>query len=157
VDVDFRNFRLRAGGGTESVDGDARIALDTTSPPLRTVTISGNSLSLNFADFSESLSAYSTTFTVDFLRGPYTINTNGTVETPSLFSDSMIFATTDPLRGSFAAPPDRGSLLIEGADSATITLIVLNNVQLQLDIDLDGDGIVDETQFTTWDELDAFH
>ena len=155
VDINFRNFQVTTGTETDSADGDARLALDNTSLPLSTVTISGDSLTISKGAFSESLSAYSTTVTVDFSTGAYTIDSNGTVEIPSLFSGSVIFATTDPLRGFFPVEPDSGSVLIEGADSATITLIVLNNVQLQLDIDLDGDGIVDDTQFTTWDELGA--
>ena len=155
VDIDFRNFQVTTGTEADSADGDARLALDNTSLPLSTVTISGDSLTISKGAFSESLSAYSTTVTVDFSTGAYTIDSNGTVEIPSLFSGSVIFATTDPLRGFFPVEPDSGSVLIEGADSATITLIVLNNVQLQLDIDLDGDGIVDDTQFTTWDELGA--
>jgi hypothetical protein len=153
VDIDFRNFQVTVGTETDSADGDARLALDNTSLPLSTVTISGDSLTISKGAFSESLSAYSTTLETNFLTGAYTIDSNGTVEIPSLFSGSVIFATTDPLRGIFPVEPDSGSVLIEGADSATITLVVLNNVQVQLDIDLDGDGIVETMQFTTWDEL----
>jgi hypothetical protein len=155
VDLGFRNFQITAGTETLSVDGDTRLALDTTSLPLGTTTISGDSLTLSDGTSSDSLSAYSTTLTFDLSTGAYTIDSNGTLEIPSLFSGSVIFATTDPLMGFGTVEPDSGSVLIEGADSATITLVVLNNVQVQLDIDLDGDGITDEIQNTTWDELGA--
>ena len=155
VDVDFRNFLLTLGSETESIDGDARIAIDTTSPPLSTVTVSGSSVTISIGGFSELLSAYSVTLTVNSLTDAFVIDGNGTVEIPSLFSGSVTFATPDPFTGIGPADPDSGSLLIEGANGATITLIALNNVDVQLGIDLDGDGIVDDTQFTTWDTLDA--
>jgi hypothetical protein len=155
VDIDFRDLQTTAGAVTLSVVGDQTLEIDTTTPPTSTTTISGDSLTISDAAFTQSLSAYSTTVTVNSLTAAYTIDGNGTSEVPTLFSDPVIYATTDPLTGIAigVVAPDSGSVLIEGADSATITLVVLNNVQVQLEIDLDGDGITDETQSTTWDEL----
>ncbi len=157
VDVVFRNFRATEGAVTVSVDGDQRLEIDTTTPPTSMTTVSGDSLTLSDGAFTQSLSAYFTTVTVNSSTAAYTINGNGTAEVPSLFSDAVIYATTAALTGIGigVVAPDSGSVLLEGANSATITLIVLNNVQVQLEIDLDGDGAIDDTQFTTWDELGA--
>lgn len=157
VEIVFRNFRTTDGTVTVRADGDQRLEIDTTMPPISTTTASGDSLTLSDAAFTQSLSAYSTTVTVNSLTADYTIDGNGTSAVPSLFTDAVIYATTDTLTGIGIGmvAPYSGTVLIEGANSATITVVVLNNVQVQLEIDLDGDGGIDDTQSSTWDELRA--
>jgi hypothetical protein len=71
------------------------------------------------------------------------------------FVGSVQFATTASLPLDGSGTPTGGSLVITGADGATITVRIVSAQQVELDLDLDGNGSVDEVVMTTWSELQS--
>ena len=49
--------------------------------------------------------------------------------------------------------PFAGEMLITGANNATIRLIALDSVNVRIETDTNGDGVVDATEDTTWDDI----
>ena len=137
--------------GDGSIDGD--ISLSITSAPGQTdvvasgdslaVSVSGELLSLLDFDVSaiEDTSALLETF--DFTLS---ISSFGRLTVETLEAWRTL---------AFAEEPISGVLRIIGAGNGSITVTALDEVSVQLEVDEDGDGTVDATIITTWDELDA--
>lgn len=154
VTVTLTSFQMDDGMGIVTANGDVSISLDTGTMPTLTVSVTANSLSMSTATSSETLTNFSVTETVDELTFAYTMDASGTL-TSSTFTGSVTFTTAASLQGDAVGYAFSGELTITGAGSASISVIVLDNVFIRLEIDLDGDGMVDEFVDTTWDEVFA--
>ena len=80
---------------------------------------------------------------------------NFIVNDTRLAGELIVTTLTPFIANKLDSRPMSGSLKIAGADSTSITVVVLDSVTVQIDVDGDGDGIADLTTFLTWDELDA--
>ena len=73
------------------------------------------------------------------------------------FMDSTVLGglvsceTTTPLQAPDGQDPESGEILISGGDgNGTIRIAIDSSTIVRLEIDPDGDGIVDDSRFTTW-------
>ena len=103
---------------------------------------------------SQTLSNFSVTETVDDVTLAYMMDASGSL-TSSAFTGSVTFATAASLQGDGVGYAFSGELTITGAGSASISVLVLDNVFVRLEIDLNGDGTAEEIVDTTWDEVVA--
>lgn len=154
VTVTLTGFQMGDGPEAVTANGDVSISLDTGTMPTLTVSVTANSLSMSTATSSETLINFSVTETVDELTFAYTMDASGTL-TSSAFTGSVTFTTAASLQGDAVGYAFSGELTITGAGSASISVIVLDDVFIRLEIDLDGDGAADEFVDTTWDEVFA--
>jgi len=156
LDGNFRNFSLSSDGSTFQINGQFDASIVSTTFPISTVIASSPQLdiSINPEGFAATLFDYSETSTTDFSGFPEicTTDASGSLQS-SEFSGEVEFVTTEDFSGDCFDNPSSGSALITGADGATINLIVIDSNNVELHIDLDADGIVDEVQARTWDEL----
>jgi hypothetical protein len=137
--------------GDGSIDGD--ISLSITSAPGQTdVVVSGDRLAisvsgelLSLLDFDVS-SVEDTSALVETFDFTLSISSFGNVTVETVETWRTL---------AFAEEPISGVLRIIGAGNGSITVTALDEMSVQLEIDEDGDGTVDATIITTWDELDA--
>lgn len=153
VTLTLTNFMVTTNGEVSSVDGAVTLALDT-STTVTSVMMSGDSLTVSDGNDTGTLSNFSTTVSQDGSVFPaaFTMDSSATLSN-SQFDGEVSYTTPVPFQGFEGEFPFAGELLVTGAEGATILLIALDNVNVRLEVDLDGDGAVDETVDTTWDEL----
>jgi len=154
VTVTLTDFQVVEGGEIVTANGDVSISLDTGTLPTLTVSVTANSLSVSTGTSSQTLSNFSVTETVDDVTLAYMMDASGSL-TSSAFTGSVTFATAASLQGDGLGYAFSGELTITGAGSASISVLVLDDVFVRLEIDLNGDGIAEEIVDTTWDEVVA--
>lgn len=146
---------LQTSGGEEdvSIDGSMSILVSTSGDETTSV-ISSNVLNMTQDNESIMLSNYSVNSTYTNSTGDYEISTSGTIGTDQI-GGTISFTNIVPFAGNeFDDYPSSGELLINGANDSTLRLVVLNNVDVSLELDIDGDGVVDTTIVTSWQELE---
>jgi hypothetical protein len=131
------------------IDGDISLFLTSDAGSIA-AEISGDFLEVTSSGESFSLVEYLMTFTE---------NNVGLTETFDFTLDTdlgnLLIETLEGWYSALGAEnPMSGSLRITGAEDASITIIVLDEVNVQLDVDTDGDGETDVVIMTTWEELD---
>jgi hypothetical protein len=80
------------------------------------------------------------------------MDTSGTVDSTDL-GGIIDYSTPVTFQGAGDGYPFAGELLIVGANNASIRLVALDDTNVRLDTDIDGDGEVDESETTTWDDI----
>lgn len=131
------------------------MTVDATNFPFVSSSISGNSLVVDSALSSESLTNFASAFTIDgnFVPSPFTTTASGTLDSTEL-AGIIRYSTPVMFEGLGGDYPGSGEFLIEGLGSS-MRLIAENNVDVRIEIDLGADGTIDETISTTWAELNA--
>jgi hypothetical protein len=154
MDVDLVDFEVTSAAGTILSNGDTRVTVDTTGTPLVAISISGASLTTVTTAGTEVLTNFSTAQTVDtsVFPEPYTLTSSGNVDSTQL-AGSISFSTPVTFQGAGGAYPFAGELLVTGANNASIRLIALDAINVRIETDADGDGNVDTTEDTTWDDV----
>ena len=151
--VTFNSFEVTEGRERTSLNGAATLQLDTSMPPITSISVSGDSVSVGDNTDSATLSAFQTDVTHDAGVAPeaYTSAASGTLSS-SLFEGEVNYSTPLTFQGFAGEYPFAGELLVTGADGASVRLITFDNVNVRLQIDAgDGSGIV--TRDTTWAQL----
>ncbi len=93
-----------------------------------------------------TLTDYNIQETENQATGACTISINATVSSSSL-GGSVTVTTEVALTGVEAFDADYGRITCVGAGNTSVTVIVVDSVNVQLEVDLNGDGITDETAF----------
>lgn len=157
IDLDatttFDGFEIMEGSDLTTLNGGVTLELDTSMPPMTSVSVSGTSMSVSVNSDTATLSVFRTDVTHDASVVPeaYSSDASGTL-TSTLFEGAVDYSTPVPFQGFAGEYPYQGELLVLGADGASVRLVALDNVNIRLEIDPgDGSGIV--TQETTWTEV----
>jgi hypothetical protein len=151
--VTFDGFEVMEGSEMTSLNGVFTLDLDTSMPPMASVSVSGASVSVSDNTASATLSEFQTDVTNDARVIPeaYTLAASSTL-TSTLFEGAVNYSIPVPFQGFAGQYPYQGELLVTGADGSSVRLMALDNMNARLDIDPgDGSGIV--TQETTWAEV----
>jgi len=156
VTLTVTDLMITEGEQFTTATGAMTVSIDTTNPPDTEISISGDLFSVTTNDSSETLRNFSTVLTENASVFPvaYTTDASGTVES-SRFDGSVTYDTPVVFQGNGEDYPFAGELLVNGANGASVRVIALDSVNVRVEIDLDGDGAVDETIDTTWEELTA--
>lgn len=144
-------------GGTMVIDGGLEASLSSPDGSTLVADVSGNRFSA-FAQagnqvFSGSINNFHCQRTLDQATGAYSLDLEATIHANAL-PGSAHFETTVPFTGTEPDHPDAGTFVATGAMGATVTLIALDNVNVQILVDADADGVAETTINTTWDALD---
>ena len=152
--VQLIDFEVTTAADSILSNGDATVWLDTMGNPLFEMSVSGSSLTTVYAAGTDVLTDFMTLQTVDasVLPEPYTLSAAGTVDSSRL-AGSIDFSTPVTFQGAGATYPYAGELLVTGAGGATVRLIALTDQSVRIETDTDGDGTVDGTEDTTWDDI----
>ncbi len=149
----FDGFEVTEGLEMTSLNGAATLQLDTSLPPMMSISVFGSSVSVSDNTDSATLSDFRTDVTHNAGVAPeaYTSAAFGRL-TSTLFEGHVDYSTPVTFQGFAGEYPFDGELLVEGADGAWVRLIALDNVNVRLVIDPgDASGVV--TIDTTWAEL----
>jgi hypothetical protein len=145
-------FSVSAGAETVSMRGAGTISELSNDGVSFTSSFSGSGIEITAGGETLSLTDYLITETENQATGAYSYAINATISSTGLggsvrVTTEVTFSGTDPL------DPDAGKLTCVGADNTSVTLTVIDSVNVQLDVDQDGDGVVDNTIMGTWSSL----
>jgi hypothetical protein len=154
--ADFTNLSVMLGGASVSIDGG--FDLESSSPDGVTVTqvIRGDYFRA-FASgggqvYSGTIRDFRYERTFDNSTGAYSLSASATVSGSQL-GGIVTYTTTTPFTGTDPDDPDAGEIVYTGAKGATVTVIALDNVNVEIHVDFDADQSTDLTINTTWDAL----
>lgn len=154
VNVVLVNFQVQTAEDTILANGDSTVSIDTLGLPMVLLSVGGNSLSSTSNASTETITNFQTSQSVDtsVFPEPYTQTTSGTVDSSQL-AGTISYTTPVTFQGVGDTYPFAGELLITGAGNATIRVIALDAVNIRIETDIDGDGVVDSSEDTTWDDI----
>lgn len=156
MEIEFSAFAVTEGGETTSADGSISIEIDTSQPPVTTISVSSSTFVTTSEGTEEILTSFTVEITEDASSFPVavTIETSFTISSPHIGGEVTV-TTSLALQSMGEDYPFVGELRIEGANQAVIVMIALDANTVRLQIDIDGDAATDETIDMTWDELMA--
>ena len=152
VTVDIGNLTVGGQGESFLVDGDMVLEVSSQDDISETFRISGNSLTINQAGVSSTLTNYDITEVVNFLTLDYVSDPNGTLTIPGL-GGTVTFSTVTSFQGNGANYPEVGEMLITGDSDSAVTVVADGSGMVSLLVDANGDGTAEETIVTTWLEI----
>lgn len=154
MDVLLIDFEVATAADTVVSNGDSTVMINTTGAPLLSLSVSGASLTVASSQSTEIMTNFLTAQTVDtsVVPEPYTLDASGTVDS-SVIGGTIGYSTPVTFQGMGAAYPYAGELLVSGAGNATVRLIALDDTNVRIEADTDGDGVVDSSEDTTWDDI----
>ncbi|MGH7163144.1 MAG: hypothetical protein ACREID_06650 [Planctomycetota bacterium] len=158
LSVDFGSLTMVAAGVTAVIDGGFVLEASSDDGTTITTAVSGDFLSAFAsnadASFSGTLTGFRWERTVDTTTGDYALSVQATIS-GSEIGGTVTYVTTVPFLGTAPNHPHDGVLVVTGANGSTLTLIALDDVNVQFVVDTDGDGTPEATIDTTWDALDG--
>lgn len=156
MSLEVTALSITENGDETSATGIISIEIDTTMPPIRTITVSVGALASTSGGMTEVITNMTVTISQDDSMFPtgVTVETSFTVSSPRIGGD-IVVSTSIALQSSGAEYPFVGELRIMAAGNSVIILIALGGDSVRLEIDIDGDGAMDDSVDTTWDEIIA--
>ncbi|MCK6460751.1 MAG: hypothetical protein L6Q95_12770 [Planctomycetes bacterium] len=153
----FGGLTLGILGATMTVNGGISVSLTSADADTFTGSISGDYFgayaSAGTQSFSGSLDDFLLQRTWTESTGAYSLEIDARIYSSEL-NGFATFETTTPFTGTGEDNPSAGTLVATGAMGATVTLIALDNVNVQILIDADGTPGAETTINTTWDALE---
>lgn len=156
MSLEVTALSITENGGTTSATGTIGVEIDTTMPPLRTITVSIGALATTSDGMTDVITNMTVTITEDESMSPtgITVQTSFTVSSPRIGGD-VVVSTLVALQSSGSEYPVIGELQIMAAGNSVIVLIAVGGDNVRLNIDINGDGVMDDFIDTTWDEIVA--
>ena len=150
----FSDFSVTDDGGDTILNGDLGMIMDTRTPLVTEVNISGSNFSISGMGKTQSISNFSNLYTTNIGESPVAwVHSSQATISSSELAGTLIYQMPVSFEGSADNYPHTGELLITGADNATLRLITIDDDNVQIDADYDGDGVIDDTLYRTWIEL----
>jgi hypothetical protein len=153
----FGGLTLGILGATMTVNGGISVSLSSADADTFVGSISGDYFAAyaqaGVQAFSGSLDDFLIQRTWTESTGAYSLQINAQIYSSEL-GGFATFETTTPFTGTGEDHPSAGTLVATGAQGATVTLIALDNVNVQILIDADWNGVNETTINTTWDALE---
>lgn len=153
----FGGLSMSVLGATMTINGGITVSLSSEDADTFTSAISGTYFgayaSSNLESFSGSLEDFSFQRTWTESTGAYSFEIDATIYSSQL-GGFATFATTLPFTGTGLEHPSAGTLVITGAMGATVTLNVIDSLNVEILVDADASGTPETTINTTWDALD---
>ncbi|MDH3613730.1 MAG: hypothetical protein OES10_10660 [Gammaproteobacteria bacterium] len=147
-------FQVTQDGNVTSATGTISVEIDSTMPPITTITVSTTALTTTHNGVTEYMSSMTITVTTNDGTTPASVDvdTSFRISSPRLGGD-VIVSTSISMQSSGEGYPFMGELVIEAADNTAIVFIALDNNMVRLEIDINGDDVPDEVLDVTWVDL----
>ena len=149
------DLTVTSGGESSSGDGRLTYTLDTLAYPASLTRLSGTELRVVAAGEAVTFRNFDQTLEVDagIVPTSYAADASGRLHS-SVLGGSIDYGTVVTVQASGDDnPPYIGEILLSGADSSEVRIVVVSEEVVRLEIDLEGDGEVDEFIDTTWAAL----
>lgn len=145
------NFSVSVSGETVVMSGDGTIG-ESSSDGVLTSSVSGNGIRITAAGETLTLTDYDILETENEATGEYSISINATISSSSV-GGSVTVTTDVALSGIGSGDPSAGQVTCVGANSSSLTLTVVDSLNVELQVDTDGIGGPDETIPLAWTAL----
>ncbi len=155
LDMVLTNLTVTSDGESIAGDGDLDYTLDTLNFPAIMTALSGTELSIAAAGESVTFRNFDQTLEVNpgMVPTSYAAEANGRLDS-SVLGGSVDYDTVVTIQASGDDnPPYTGEILVTGATSSQVRIVVASEEVVSLEIDVNGDGVVDEFIDTTWAAL----
>ena len=152
--MELSAFQVTQGGDVTGATGTISFEIDSTMPPITTITVSTTALTTTHNGLTESMSSMTITVTTNDGTVPASVevDTSFRISSPRLGGD-VIVSTSISMQSSGDGYPFMGELVIQAAGNTAIVFIALDGNMVRLEIDIDGDNAPDEVLDVTWDDL----
>jgi hypothetical protein len=155
LDMVLTNLTVTSEGESITGNGDLAYTLDTLDFPEILTALSGTQLriaaageAVTFQDFDQTLEVNPGVVPTSFAA-----EANGRLQS-SVLGGSVDYGTVTTIQASGEDnPPYAGEMLVSGANSSEVRIVVVSEEVVRLEIDVNGDGVVDEFIDTTWAAL----
>jgi hypothetical protein len=154
MDVLMTDVVVTEGTSVMTADGDFMLTLDSLDFPVVRMSLSGDNLQLGSDGEDVTLSDFEHTLQIDALTEELVANVLGRLDSSTL-GGSVDYVTTVAIEAIGDNDPNTGEILITGADSSSLRLVIIDSNNVRLEIDENGDGTVDAFIDTTWAELNG--
>ncbi len=154
VSMELDAFQVTQDGKVTGASGTISVEIDSTMPPITTITVSAAALATTHDGVTETVTNMTITVTENggTIPASVTVETSFRISSPRLGGD-VIVSTSIDLQSSGEGYPFTGQLEITAAGNTGIVIIALDSDNARLEIDIDGDGSADEIIDLTWVEL----
>ncbi len=155
LNIVLTDLTVTSDGESSSGDGRLNYTLDTLAYPASSTTLSGTELSVVAAGEAVTFRNFDQTLDVNpgIVPTSYAADASGRLHS-SVLGGSIDYGTVVTVQASGDDnPPYVGEILVSGADSSEVRIVVVSEESVRLEIDLEGDGVVDEFIDTTWAAL----
>ena len=150
----YTDLQFTWSTGSDTVSGTLNISQSTVNG-LQFVSNYTGSISGSGVDAGENYTYSYTSMvlngTFDASTGAYTADFAGTITDSTLGTFSV--ANQQSFTGIDPSDPNAGVAKVTASDSSSVTMTVLDGINVQLEVDSDGDGVTDATFNTTWTVL----
>lgn len=153
--VTFDNFAYSAPGDSGSMHGSTNISISTTNSVIYDYAIAGTSSEiLTISDNVETveLSNYTMKGSDNDSTHAYRYDFTGHVVSTKL-DGAFDAATTVSFEGVGDNDPEKGIMVLNGANGSKVIMTAIDSTNVRLDTDSNGDGVIDDTQTVTWVSL----
>lgn len=151
----FTDFQVAAAGETLLTNGDVTVRLNSLQSPLISAETSGNSLTVDSNEYSQTMTNFAGSYSqdVEAVPSPFSQSSSGTLDSTQL-PGVVTYSTPVTFTGFDGEYPSAGEFLVTG-ESSGVRLVAVDNTNIRIEVDTNGDGTVDETINSTWVELEG--
>jgi len=146
------NFSVSVSGETVVMSGDGTIGESSIDGFNFSSSVSGNGIRITAAGETLTLTDYDILETENEATGEYAISINATISSSSV-GGSVTVTTDVALSGIGSGDPSAGQVTCVGANSSSLTLTVVDSLNVEIEVDTDGIGGPDETLSLAWTAL----
>lgn len=153
--VSFINFSWSAPGDSGSMQGSVVVAMSTTDSVHYHYEISGTGNDiLTFTDSTDTmeLSNYMVKANDNVSTGAFNFDFSGHIVSAKL-GGAFDALTTTLFEGVGDNDPEKGVMVLNGANGSKIIMTALNSLYVKLETDTDGDVVIDDAKTVTWSSL----
>jgi hypothetical protein len=154
MDVLMTDIVVTEGTSVMTAEGDFTLTLDSLDLPLVTMSLSGAELQLGSDGEVVTLTDFEHTLQIDALTQALVASVLGRLDSSTL-GGSVDYATTVAIEAIGDNDPNVGEVRITGANDSSVRIVIIDSSHIRLDVDENGDGTVDASIDTTWDELNG--
>jgi len=155
-DVVMTGVTITDGTDTFTAGGDFNFTMDHLAYPVISHTLAGTQLQFGALGITVTMTNFDHYLEADTGAFPITHLAEGLGRLSSTaIGGSVDYETVVQLQGIGDADPYTGELLITGANSGTVRIVVVDSAHVTLEIDTNGDGVVDAYVDTSWAALNG--
>jgi len=157
ISLDFNNVSFKQPDMSRSANGKLTLDYNQTAFRVATFSLSSDSLQLSRTAAGTStaptLTKMNTSGSVNGATFMYRTSFTVAGNFPQLGQQTLTVTTPTDFVQQAGLDPSQGVLKVTASDGSNLTLTAVSPARVNIGVDLNGDGTVDLTMPTTWDQL----
>ncbi len=157
LSYNVQNMVLTVTSGVDSYTAEKHLIIEWDSlafPVIALTNMTLPTLSSQVDVYSWFHGGQSLTLNADSSISTTVVEARNSLMESAFLGGYISYETIVPLQAPDGRVPESGEILVsEHLGNGTIHIVIESSASVRLDIDADGDGIVDDSQYTTWAAL----